>query len=167
VFVCRSVTTHDLMKRTASAAELLIRATSAASFSIVETRAPDTPQEEEEEDSFQAGVDMRYAVLRNHAAAGRLVGPWESVRDQTFAQLAGPLVAPAKSLPTCCSSLSLRLLDGQSRAPSESPPQALSSNLALDVHAVAGRQCSDTVRSEGSDSSRPRRQDSLPAGWGC
>jgi hypothetical protein len=154
------------MKRTASAAELLIRATSAASFSTVETRAPDTPPEEEQEDSFQAGVEMRYAVLRNHAAAGRLVGPWECVRDQIFAQAAGPFVAPANSLPTCCSSLGLRPLDGQSRAPSESPPQALSSILAPDVHAVAGRQCSDTVRSEGLESSRPRRQDSLPAGWG-
>jgi hypothetical protein len=154
-----------LIQRTASAAELLIRATSAASSSIVETRAPDTPQEEEE-DSFQVGVEMRYAVLRNHAAAGRLVGPWESVRDQTFAQLAGPVVAPTKSLSTCSSSLGLQPLDGQSRAPSHSPPQPLISNLALDVHAVARRQCSDTDRSEGTDSSRPRRQDSLPAGWG-
>ncbi len=84
----------------------------------------------------------------------------------TRSSLNRPFVAPANSLPTCCSSLGLRPLDGQSRAPSESPPQALSSILAPDVHAVAGRQCSDTVRSEGLESSRPRRQDSLPAGWG-
>jgi hypothetical protein len=152
---CRSVTTDDLMKRSASAAELPISETSGASSSIVEALAPVTP---EDEDSFQAGVEMRRAVLRNLAAAGRFVGPWESVRDQTFAQLTGSSVVPAKSPSTSSSSLGLYPLDVQSRARSPSPPQH--------VHAVARGQCLDPVRSEGSDSSLQGRQGSLTAGWG-
>lgn len=161
--LCRPVTTDDLMKRSASAAELPIRETSGASSSSVEVLATDTP---DEEDSFQAGVEMRTAVLRNHAAAGHIVGPWESVRDQTFAQLIGPSVVLAKSPSTSSSPLGLHPIDVQSRARSPSPIQRLISHLAFDVHAVAPGQCLDAVRSEGSESSWPGRQGPLLTGWG-